>query len=290
MATTREPNNSHVPYNYVPTLWICTTFVILFSLTGALHLIQAVWTKRWWLLPTVVICAIGEIIGWSGRLWSSKNPTMLTAFLMQISTTIFSPSFMAAALFITLGYMANRLGPQYSRLGPRLYTIIFCTVDLVSLIVQAVGGGAASAATTPEGAERGGRVMLGGIIVQLAALALYSFLAIEFLIRFYTHKPIRQVSELTDNENKRVSPERQKVDRTLKLLIVGLSLSTALLFIRAVYRTIELSDGWNGRIISTQTYFNVLDGLAVLGAMLTLNILHPGYLLNRMESNQVPQA
>jgi len=40
-----------------------------------------------------------------------------------------------------------------------------------------------------------------------------------------------------------------------------------------------LSDGWNGRIISTQVYFNVLDGAMVTLAIYTLNIAHPGLLL-----------
>jgi hypothetical protein len=29
---------------------------------------------------------------------------------------------------------------------------------------------------------------------------------------------------------------------------------------RSIYRIIELSTGWHGRIIETEVYFNVLDG------------------------------
>lgn len=74
---------------------------------------------------------------------------------------------------------------------------------------------------------------------------------------------------------------------------------------RGVYRTIELADGWNGRIISTQVYFSayypfqmidctalpdpvsslldVLDGAMVVLAMYTWNILHPGIVLAQDE-------
>jgi len=62
-------------------------------------------------------------------------------------------------------------------------------------------------------------------------------------------------------------------------MIYGLIFNTTCLFIRAVYRTIELSDGWKGRIISTQLYFNVLDGAMVTMAIYTLNFTHPGFLL-----------
>ncbi|KDQ09238.1 hypothetical protein BOTBODRAFT_37144 [Botryobasidium botryosum FD-172 SS1] len=275
------------PYNYVPTLWVCATLLALFAFSGLLHLIQAIWTRKWWLLPTLVLCAIGEIIGWSGRLWSSKNVLLGTPFLIQISTTIIAPSFMSAALFVTLGHLVTRLGPQYSRLGPKLYTIIFCTVDLISLVVQAVGGGLASSADTHEGAENGGHIMLGGIIIQMIAITFYALLALEFFARFYTNRPVRNVASNESPEAKAFATGSQKVGKSLKLLILGLGLSSLFLFIRAVYRTIELSDGWNGRIISTQTYFNVLDGLAVFAAMLTLNVLHPGYLLSRVDSTQL---
>lgn len=42
----------------------------------------------------------------------------------------------------------------------------------------------------------------------------------------------------------------------IKLMSCGLALSTLTLFIRAIYRTIELSNGWRGRVIHTQVYFS----------------------------------
>jgi len=37
----------------------------------------------WFLFPTVITGGVGEIIGWAGRLWGSKNPTSQNPFLMQ---------------------------------------------------------------------------------------------------------------------------------------------------------------------------------------------------------------
>lgn len=42
----------------------------------------------------------------------------------------------------------------------------------------------------------------------------------------------------------------------MKLMSYGLGFSTLMLFIRAIYRTVELSDGWGGRVIHTQVYFS----------------------------------
>jgi hypothetical protein len=47
----------------------------------------------------------------------------------------------------------------------------------------------------------------------------------------------------------------------------------------SIYRIIELTGGWEGRIIRTEVYFNVLDGATVVLAIFTLNFTHPGLLL-----------
>lgn len=74
---------------------------------------------------------------------------------------------------------------------------------------------------------------------------------------------------------------------------------------RAVYRTIELSDGWGGVIISTERYFSesstillltgyalsnvlvVLDAIMIVLGMYVLNVIHPWYFLYRDAARQV---
>ncbi|KAJ3488238.1 hypothetical protein NLI96_g2984 [Meripilus lineatus] len=261
------------PYGYVPTEWICILFVVLFSVTSALHLGQALYYRLWFLFPTVILGGIGEIIGWSGRLWSSRNITLLDPFLMQITTTIIAPTPLVAANFVILGQLIRRLGPKYSRLSPIWYTIVFVTCDLVALVVQAVGGANASLAVQ-DGRDPGpgGNIMLGGIIVQLVAIVIYMALAAEFVIRFVLNKPIRNA------EGGRYEGTHQ-LDTKIKLMLTGLIFSSVVIFIRSIYRTIELTDGWDGRIIGTQVYFNVLDGGMITLAFYCMNIFHPGCLL-----------
>lgn len=78
-ATSQLPT----PYGYTPTTWICVLFVVLYSLTTLVHLAQATRSCLWWMVPTVVLCGVSEIIGWSGRLWSSYNAQDIDPFLMQ---------------------------------------------------------------------------------------------------------------------------------------------------------------------------------------------------------------
>ncbi|KAH9829050.1 uncharacterized protein C8Q71DRAFT_791987 [Rhodofomes roseus] len=92
------------PYGYVPTEWICILFLVLFSLsTGALplfretvsakfnahpartalHSVETLHTRLWWLIPTACTAGALEILGWVGRLWSSLNVDAENPYLMQ---------------------------------------------------------------------------------------------------------------------------------------------------------------------------------------------------------------
>ncbi|KAG9126453.1 hypothetical protein FRC07_003347, partial [Ceratobasidium sp. 392] len=184
------------PFNYVPTLWICILFIVLFSLTTVTHVFQATRLKVWYMLPTLALCGLIEIIGWSGRLWGHFNTISSSPFMMQICTTIMAPSFMTAAMFLILPRIISELGQEYSRMPPRLYLIIFLTADVTALLLQAIGGALASVADTLEGANRGGNIMLSGIVIQLAAVTLFDFLAIEFAVRFALDRPARKAQGL----------------------------------------------------------------------------------------------
>lgn len=73
---------------------------------------------------------------------------------MQISSLIIAPAFMAAGNYILLGRIIPVLGTKYSFIHPLSYTIVFVLGDLISLVIQAIGGGQASAAETLEGKYR----------------------------------------------------------------------------------------------------------------------------------------
>ncbi|KAJ8509286.1 hypothetical protein ONZ45_g8529 [Pleurotus djamor] len=205
--------------------------------------------------------------------------------MMQITATILAPTPLVAANFIILGRIIARLGPVYSRLSPKWYTIVFLSCDIIALIVQGVGGGMAASAADGEGnADLGGNIMLGGIVFQLVAITVYSICAFEFFMRYLYDRPVRSVAKPIGRDQ---DATRGLLDARLKLMTGALFFSTLLLFIRSVYRTIELADGWDGRIITTEVYFNVLDGTMVLLAMFTLNFAHPGILLRTKPRNTI---
>ncbi|RDX55812.1 RTA1-domain-containing protein, partial [Lentinus brumalis] len=272
-------------YGYLPTRSVCYIFLTLFGISMVLHLLQAVRYRAWWLLPTAVLAALGETLGWSGRLWSSYSPLNQTPFFIQIVCTIIAPTPLVGAIFITFGRVIRELGLKYSRLNARLYSRIFLTCDVVGFLVQSVGGGIAASA--PAAHPEGSNIMLAGIVFQLISLTVFCVLSGEYLMRYHKEIPGKSVALLGNSSSETIVASgdwmREPMSKEMKLLILGLLFETLFLYIRAIYRTIELADGFSGRIIQTQVYFNVLDGAMVVLAMYTLSILHPARLLKAVD-------
>ncbi|KAK0184993.1 RTA1-like protein [Armillaria mellea] len=273
----RAPEETSSFYGYTPNRVICIIFLSLFSLSTIVHLAQAIAYRTWWWLGTAVLCGVLEILGWSARLWSSFNPGLKDPFAMQLTCMILAPTPLLAANFVILEKLIQRLGNRYSRLSPRAYMILFSTCDILSLVVQAFGGGlASSAVSNGTDPEKGGHIMLIGVAFQLAVITLYSILGIEFFARYLTDTPIRNRGWGT----------RGDLTPTLKLMVAALAFSTTCLFIRAEYRVIELEDGWGGRIITTEVYFNVLDGAMITLAIYVANLFHPGRIFRRTKERR----
>ncbi|KAJ8475099.1 hypothetical protein ONZ45_g15727 [Pleurotus djamor] len=271
------------PYGYYPTTYVAIIFLVLFGLSTLGHTVQAGLLRTWWMFPTACLAGALEVLGWAGRLWSSYSPRNSDAFQIQICATILGPTPLVAANFIILGRIIAKLGPAYSRLSPKWYTAVFLTCDIVALVIQGIGGGMASVAVnTDRDPSTGGNVMLGGIIFQMVAIAVYAICAVEFYTRYLKDHPVRVV---TQGPNESVVT-RGELTKRLTIMSYALGFSTLCLFIRAIYRTIELADGWTGRIITTEVYFNVLDGMMVVLAMYAVNFAHPGFLLSESSSQK----
>ncbi|KAF9559141.1 RTA1-domain-containing protein [Agrocybe pediades] len=257
-------------YGYIPTRGIAVLFLLLFIFSTGLHVGQAIKYRTHWLFYTAVLCGALEILGWAARLWSSYSPLAGIPFQIQITATIIAPTPLLAASFVIFGEIIKMLGPCYSRISAKWYTIIFSTCDVLALVIQGAGGGIAATAHELQGANKGGNIMLVGIVFQLIVILTYAGLAVEFLWRYQEQRPTSRAI----NGN----AERGEMTHNVKQMLCGLAFSFIVFFIRSIYRMVELSDGWSGRIIRTQVYFNVLDGAMIVLAIYTINLFHPGRL------------
>src|SRR5947207_12407612 len=105
-----------------------------------------------------MLTCLGETIGYIGRVGSAFDVTLNNYFIMQICCLIISPAFFSAGLYLTIGNLytfpaynvinirAVIVGKANSYLKPKYYIMIFSTFDIISLVIQAVGGAGASQA------------------------------------------------------------------------------------------------------------------------------------------------
>ena len=99
--------------------------------------------------------------------------------------------------------------------------------------------------------------MVAGILFQLCSVIVFSVLF--FIV---VKKALSSHSEVLK-------------ERKVRAIIAGTTLSVVCVTIRSIYRTIELSEGWSGFLITHESYFIGLDGVMMLIAVGVFNIVHP---------------
>jgi len=249
------------PYGYVPSLAAGVVFCVLFGLSMVLHTVQFIWKRQWWCAVFAIGCLV-EVLGWAGRTWSSQCPYIMNAFLMQISTLIIAPTFFTAGVYVLLGRFISILGRQSSFLSPKLYLWIFCVCDVASLVVQAIGGGMASqASNNNENTKPGTDIMVAGILFQTGSITIFVLCAIDFLRRVVRANMLHTMRG------------------TMVPLLWAMVFSILCIYVRSIYRAVELLQGWKGYLITNERFFIALDGSMMVAAVVVFNLIHPGWFM-----------
>ena len=90
---------------------------------------------------------------------------------MQIVCLTIAPAFLAAGIYLCLSRIVITFGPENSRIKPLSYPRIFIPCDFLSLMLQAAGGGIASAASHQDkNPVVGDNIMVAGLSVQVITM------------------------------------------------------------------------------------------------------------------------
>lgn len=132
----------------------------------------------------------------------------------------------------------------------------------------------ASMADTDEQQDRGTNIMEGGIVFQLATMTLFGVLLVDFARRISSRK----------------FGLRDAVTRGLKLVLGAIFLSFVVIYIRSVYRTIELAQGWRGHLITHEVYFIALDAAMMVIAVAVFVPIDPAVMLYAQKYRPAKQS
>ena len=182
---------------------------------------------------------------------------------------VVAPNFITAGIYVILSRIIPLVGTEKSPIRPRTYLYLFIAIDIVSLAIQAAGGGKAAAGFS-KGTDTsvGTNIMVAGIIFQLVSIVVF-----EVLFCIVTFRALPRI----------------RASKPLSLLCGVTTISVACILVRSVYRTIELLQGWRGYLITEERYFIALDGTMILVSLLVYNLLNPGELLRKAEHVKVPE-
>ena len=264
-------------YGYFPNLGANIFFTIAFGIIALLQVGFGLKYRTWSWLGFIFLGSGMETAGYVGRVLMNSNPWSQPAYRLQIIMLILAPSFASACVNLTLKHIVLVFGAKQSRLRPAWYTWLFISLDLVSIVTQAIGGAlAASAASTDRTnvplLNAGNDVILVGIAMQVAQLIAFASVTLEYIHR--TRKlPKGSLS---------IGARNRLADPRFKLFTWTTGIAFTGILIRCIYRIPEMAGGWGGPIQRDEPSFLVLDGAMVLISMIALTVGHPGWAFKQL--------
>ncbi|KIW43914.1 uncharacterized protein PV06_04964 [Exophiala oligosperma] len=270
---------SGTTYGYIPNAPANYTLAVVFGICALLQLALGVFFRTWTFMIALAAGCIMELVGYIGRIKLRHNVWNRSAFSQQIVCLIIAPSFIAAGIYLSLKHIVLYLGPQHSRLKPRLYTWVFIGCDIFSIVVQAAGGAIAGSAKSdnPTLLKVGNDTMIAGIGIQVVTMVICSLLALDFAIRYLkrAERPRKSMS----------------IDHTrFRLFCVAEVFAFIAVLIRCIYRIPEMAGGWGNSLMRKEDEFLILDGMMVALAAATLTLFHPGLFFPLMSGRWKTEA
>lgn len=189
-----------------------------------------------------------------------SHADMLSSYLITLTI---APVFMTAAIYLTLSRTIILSDEQLSRLKPRTIAIVFMSSDIISLVLQAAGGGIADTAPDddPDLAQMGIDIMVAGLVLQCVSLMAFLAIMIDFLHRCTNKGKIRFKTG----------------SRGISVyFIISLLTATLAILARSIFRAAELWGGFSGYLWNSEMDFMICDGALMALSVLLLTIWHPG--------------
>ncbi|KAF1840184.1 RTA1-domain-containing protein [Cucurbitaria berberidis CBS 394.84] len=265
-------------YGYYPKLGANAFFTALFGICFIATIAIGIRTKTWTYTLALGIGTFLEAAGYIGRVIMNGNPWSESGFKLQICCLVLGPSFVAAAIYLTLKHFVLYCGPQHSLIRARLYPWIFIGCDFGSIVLQACGGGMAAAGGTNNKKliDAGNNLIVAGIAFQVVTMAVCGSLVLVYIIRYRKARSMR--AELSEKSSYELDKEQGDV-RLGKVKLFGamIVLAYTTVLIRCIYRLPEMAGGWGNALMRNETEFLLLDGMMLGIACVVLTFFHPAY-------------
>ncbi|KAH6675188.1 RTA1 like protein-domain-containing protein [Halenospora varia] len=256
MAASDSPGDF---YSYKPSLAGGIIIAILFSFLLFLHLFRLYTTRTWFCIP-FSIGAVFEVIGYSARAQSSKQPLAQTPFLIQIILILLAPILFAASVYMFLGRIIRFTGHEScSMIRPKWLTIIFVAGDIACFLVQLIGAAIMGNTTSKSMLDLANIIVLVGLSAQIFIFGVFMLVGVVF------HKRVRKTGG-------KLVVGGVDWERFL-FLLYGVSI---LITFRNVFRVIEYALGDDGYLLKHEWPLYVFDAVPMAFVLVVCNLWYIG--------------
>lgn len=295
-------------YGYDLNVGVNVFFFIIFTFLFLFNLFMVVRSRYHWYNVTFTAGYALEFLGFLGRVLSLVDNTNINFYLLQYICLTLSPAFIMAGVYFIFAQNVIVHGRQYSVLKPMWYSYFFVFTDVFSLVIQGLGGAMASVALhNKDNTAPGTWTMFGGVLFQVLAMTIFLVFWLEFISRL-NFKDAR-VPENFSNLQKKTpinwiklwanvpsvhsykktylepsyNPKYQGI-RARKLVPYypfAISVAVILVYIRCIYRVVELKQGFSGYLMEHEVFIMVLDAMMIALAGFVFVPFHPMFVFGK---------
>ena len=175
------PGTCHAYYDYYPSFNAALAFAILFGILTTLHITQAAFYKKpfCWVICMAVIWEFGSFLT---RTLSTRNQQSAGLVLVSQILVLLAPLWVNAFDYMLFARMVHLFLPTRSVFGIRASTfaMIFVGLDIVSFMIQLVGGFMAGPNVPEDQLMKGIHIYMGGIGLQEFFIICFLTLVVRF--------------------------------------------------------------------------------------------------------------
>jgi hypothetical protein len=215
------------------------------------------------------MAGIWETMAFTFRAISTKHQQSVGVLLTFNIFILLAPIWVNAYAYMTLGRMVYYFTPSHSLIGMPAATLaaIFVGLDIVSFIIQLVGGSMSGPASPPDEQMKAIHIYMGGIGLQEFFIVIFVVLCVLFQRKMHEMNQQGGIKAFFTSD--------------WGMLLCTLYFSLAMISVRIFYRLIEFSSGTgqDNALVTHEIYFYVLEAAPMFLALLAFNIVHPGMIM-----------
>ncbi|KAF1829880.1 hypothetical protein BDW02DRAFT_560205 [Decorospora gaudefroyi] len=240
---------------YAPNKAAPIVFIILFSISGVIHLYQTIKHKSWRTTALLPWAALLMISGFAVRLAGAYNTDNLAYLIASTVLMMSGPPVYALINYFILSRILYYV-PYLAPIHPGRVATTFVGLDGACEIL--IGQGAwrmANSDSTDAQRQLGADLVTASLCLQAALFGAFGLLAAQF------HRRATKAGVLT---------------KDLKTVLYVMYVSAAIITIRCIYRLVEYIEGWTSSLYRNEIYFWIFEAVIMFINTALLNVWHPG--------------